>query len=252
MKEKIQAYLREIESQRNIRILLACETGSRAWGFPSPDSDFDIRLIYAHKKDWYLSLNEGKDTIELMLEDNNLDISGWDLRKSLRLLSKSNPPLLERIQSPILYLVDKSFLTELTELANTHYSRIATLHHYLSMAKKCYAAIQENPSFKLKKFFYALRSATACKWILERSEMPPIQFQVMLNGLTIETELTTRIQELIDLKSTVDEAYLHQGEALLFQFISDCIEMANAQAKTLPAAKGQKEELALFFRKTLG
>lgn len=252
MKEKIQAYLREIESQRNIRILLACETGSRAWGFPSPDSDFDIRLIYAHKKDWYLSLNEGKDTIELMLEDNNLDISGWDLRKSLRLLSKSNPPLLERIQSPILYLVDKPFLTELTELANTHYSRIATLHHYLSMAKKCYAAIQENPSFKLKKFFYALRSATACKWIMERSEMPPIQFQVMLNSLTIETELTTRIQELIDLKSTVDEAYLHQGEAPLFHFISDCIEMANAQAKMLPAAKGQKEELALFFRKTLG
>ena len=94
MKEKIQQYLQEIESQKSIKILLACETGSRAWGFPSPDSDYDIRLIYMHDKDWYLSLNEKKDTIELMLEDNNLDISGWDLRKSLRLLWKSNSALL--------------------------------------------------------------------------------------------------------------------------------------------------------------
>ena len=98
MKEKIKQYLKEIEQRKNIKILFACETGSRAWGFPSPDSDFDIRLIYRHKKSWYLSLNEKKDTIELMADNNELDLSGWDLKKSLTLLSKSNPPLLEKIQ----------------------------------------------------------------------------------------------------------------------------------------------------------
>ena len=101
MTEKINQYLDKIEIEKKVKILLACETGSRAWGFPSPDSDFDIRIIYVHKKDWYLSLNERKDSIELMFENNDIDITGWDLRKSLRLLHKSNPPLLERIQSPI-------------------------------------------------------------------------------------------------------------------------------------------------------
>ncbi len=112
MEQKIKNYLTQIEQERNIKILLACETGSRAWGFPSPDSDYDIRMIYAHPRDWYLSLSESKDSINIMLENNDLDISGWDLRKTLRLLWKSNPPLLERIQSPILYQHDAQFLTE--------------------------------------------------------------------------------------------------------------------------------------------
>src|SRR5690606_32395753 len=116
MSEKIIQYLDKIENEKQIKILLACETGSRAWGFPSPDSDFDIRIIYVHKKDWYLSLSEKKDSIELMFENNDIDISGWDLRKSLRLLQKSNPPLLERIQSPIVYKSDNTFLAEINEL----------------------------------------------------------------------------------------------------------------------------------------
>lgn len=136
IKDKISKYLDIIEVRHDIKILLACETGSRAWGFPSPDSDFDIRLIYMHQKDWYLSLSEKKDTIELMLENNELDISGWDIRKSLRLLWKSNPPLLERIQSPIIYKSDPDFLDDITDLANLCYSKIATMHHYLSMSKK--------------------------------------------------------------------------------------------------------------------
>jgi len=136
MNEKIIQYLDKIEKEKDVKILLACETGSRAWGFPSPDSDFDIRIIYVHKKDWYLSLSEKRDSIDLMFENNEIDITGWDLRKSLRLLQKSNPPLLERIQSPILYKHNSSFLKEMNDLANSQYSRIATIHHYLSMAKK--------------------------------------------------------------------------------------------------------------------
>ncbi|HAN77121.1 MAG TPA: hypothetical protein DCQ31_04775 [Bacteroidales bacterium] len=81
MEHKINSYLTEIEVANDIEILLACETGSRAWGFPSPDSDYDVRLIYKHKTDWYLSLTEPKDSIELMLDDNLIDISGWELRR---------------------------------------------------------------------------------------------------------------------------------------------------------------------------
>lgn len=164
MEEKIKKYLNQLEEEKKIKILLACETGSRAWGFPSPDSDYDVRIIYVHDVDWYLSLKEKKDTIEWMLENNDLDITGWDLRKVLRLLWKSNPPLLERIQSPIIYRVDEKFLKDINTLATSYYSKIATMHHYLSMAKKTFEEL--NPQeYKLKKLFYALRNSTACKWI---------------------------------------------------------------------------------------
>ena len=88
MKEKIIKYLNELEQAKGIEILLACETGSRAWGFPSPDSDYDVRVIYKHNKNWYLSLVEEKDTVEYFLENNDIDISGWDIRKCLKLLWK--------------------------------------------------------------------------------------------------------------------------------------------------------------------
>lgn len=251
MTGKIIQYLDKIEKDKEIKILLACETGSRAWGFPSPDSDFDIRIIYVHQKDWYLSLSEKKDSIELMFENNDIDITGWDLRKSLRLLQKSNPPLLERIQSPILYKSDNAFLVEINNLATSQYSRIATIHHYLSMAKKFMEELREKKEYKLKKFFYALRSAIACKWILEREEMPPIEFQKMLNGLSIDNNLLTRINELIQLKATISESYLHQGENDLMSFIETCINSAFEQRNSLPSSKGNEKELNSFFIKML-
>ena len=251
MTEKIIQYLDEIEKEKEIKILLACETGSRAWGFPSPDSDFDIRIIYIHKKDWYLSLSEKKDSIELMLENNDIDVTGWDLRKSLRLLQKSNAPLLERIQSPILYKSDNDFLVEINELANSQYSRIATIHHYLSMAKKFTEELKEKKDYKLKKFFYALRSATACKWILEREEIPPIEFHKMITELNIENNLSNRIAELIELKATISESYLHKGEHELLTFIENCISDADERRNSLPSSKGDVTELNSFFLKML-
>lgn len=251
MKTKILKYLKQLEQENDIKILLACETGSRAWGFPSPDSDYDIRLIYVHKKDWYLSLNEKKDTIDCMFENNDIDISGWDLRKSLRLLQKSNAALLERIQSPILYQVTNDFIIEINELSKTQYSKIATMHHYLSMSKKFLADLKENKDYKLKKFFYALRSATACKWILEKEENPPIEFLKMIDGLAIETNLIKRILELIELKSTISESYLHKGEIELFKYIEDCIEKASEQKNVLPSSSGKMSDLDTFFIKTI-
>lgn len=251
MREKIIGYLEEIEKEKNIKILLACETGSRAWGFPSPDSDFDIRMIYVHQKDWYLSLSEKKDSIEMMLENNDIDISGWDLRKSLRLLQKSNAPLLERIQSPTLYKYDAQFLSEINLLANSQYSRIATIHHYFSMAKKFMDELKEKEAYKLKKFFYTLRSAIACKWILEKEALPPIEFKKMLAGLNIENTLLTKIDELIFLKSTISEKYLHKGEKELFSFIETCLIATEENKNALPASKGNAEELNIFFRKLI-
>src|ERR1700750_123697 len=127
--------LQQIEKEYEVKILFACETGSRAWGFPSPDSDYDIRFIYMHKQDWYLCLNERKDTIEFMLNEE-LDITGWDLRKSLLLLKKSNTALIERFQSPVEYYAVKNFKDDFKKLITEYYSPAAVFYHHYSLAKK--------------------------------------------------------------------------------------------------------------------
>jgi predicted nucleotidyltransferase len=251
LKDRIRKYLEQIEKEKNVTILLAAETGSRGWGFPSPDSDYDIRIIYKHHEDWYLSLGERKDTIEMMLENNDLDISGWDIRKALRLLWKSNPPLLERIQSPILYKYDEDFFTQINEIATTYYSRIATMHHYLNMAIKCYEDVAGKQEYKLKRFFYALRTASVCRWIMEKDEMPPIEFNKVLDGINLPSGIRQKIEDLVAFKAQQDESYLHNGEEELIAYIKESIDLAESVAKTLPPAKGNMEDLDLFFRQII-
>ncbi len=248
---QIQDSLRAIAEEKGIRILLACETGSRAWGFPSPDSDYDIRMLYVHELDWYLGLAEGKDNLSLMLADGELDITGWELRKSLRLLQRSNVALLERIQSPIIYAQEAGFVQNIQQLALAYYSKIAVMHHYLSMAEGMFTELKTQEEYKLKKFFYVLRSATACWWIMERDDIPPIVFQEMLNGLPMPKDLEERILELIALKATVGESYLHKGEVHLFSHIAGLLEKARSCAQSLPAAKGDKVALENLFRDTI-
>ena len=250
MNEKILNYIKLIEENNNIKVIHACETGSRAWGFPSPDSDYDVRTIYVHKLNWYLSLNEGKDSFDEMYENNDIDITGWELRKTLRLLWKSNASLLERIQSPIIYKQDTTFQNNIFDLAQSCYSKVATMHHYLSMAKNFLEDL-DSSEYKLKKFFYTLRAATACKWILDSDEMPPIDFHVMLKKLPIDKSIVEKINELIELKSTKSEAYLHKGEEDIFQFIKTSISKAESASDSLPAAKGNIEDLNALLRSTI-
>ena len=136
MREKIQAQLRRIEVQEKVRILFAAESGSRAWGFASPDSDYDVRFIYIRSQQDYLKLKPDRDVIELPL-DPVLDINGWDLQKTLRLLYKSNPTLFEWISSPIIYL-ETAFAGRLRNLAGNYFFPKKAIYHYISMAEGKY------------------------------------------------------------------------------------------------------------------
>lgn len=249
MTGRIKKYLTEIEHEKSIKILWACETGSRAWGFPSTNSDFDVRVIYVHKTDWYLNLTKQKDSIEIMLENNDIDISGWELKKSLSLLRKSNAAVLERIKSPIIYMEDADFINELRFISQLFYSKIATIHHYLSMAKKGLDDLESGNEFKLKKFFYTLRSAIVCKWIIEKEAAPPIEFTKVYNNLSIDRNFIDRIEELITLKSTVTESYLHKGELQLLDFIKLFVDESEAVKDSLPVANGDVNVLDNLFRK---
>ena len=110
MHDKIIQMLKELERKEDCKILFAAESGSRAWGFASPDSDYDIRVIYVNPEAWYWDISEKKaDTFAAMLPDD-LDVSAWELRKTLQLFSKCNPSLNEWLGSPIIYYAEEKFL----------------------------------------------------------------------------------------------------------------------------------------------
>lgn len=248
MEKIILSYLNEIESKYEIEILLACETGSRAWGFPSPDSDYDVRIIYKHNVDWYLSLSEKKDYIEWMAEGNILDITGWDLRKTLRLLYKSNVSILERIQSPIIYKHNEEFLSQINELAQSCFSPIATFYHYFGLAKNTFSDLDGCKELKLKKLFYALRATLACNWIIQKDSIPPISFITMVNELAFDENIRAEIKNLITLKLTKDESYIHQADENMLQFIRENLNAASADAARLTGAKNKQTDLDRFFK----
>jgi uncharacterized protein len=218
--KQIQNILTQLSQEKAIEILYACETGSRAWGFPSPDSDYDIRFIYMHKRDWYLMLNEQKDTIEQMIGD--FDVTGWDVRKCLGLLKKSNVPLIERFQSPIEYMNDAGFRDEFKNLIEQYYSPIAVFYHHYSLATNFWEDLKDKEEMKLKSFFYLVRSLLSCNWITHDDTVLPMQIEGLFKY--IDDDLKNRFRELIKLKATVGEKYLHKVDADLFEWIKTMFE----------------------------
>lgn len=243
MENKILDKLKQIEKEKGVKILFAVESGSRAWGFASPDSDYDIRFIYKHEADYYLSLWEKPDVIEFMTEDD-LDGSGWDLRKAVKLLAKSNAPLLEWLYSPVVYFENEEFVNAMRELANVCFSPIATLHHYLGTTKN-FMDVCEQEEVKLKSYFYALRTALAGKWIIENSTFPPVDFMELLP--IVPQNIQEKIKELMVIKATQDEKYLHPKETLITDFLLETVKFNQENASKLGSGKKMSEELDLFF-----
>ncbi len=184
MIEKIEQVLAAIEDEYCVRVLYACESGSRAWGFESSDSDFDVRFIYVHRSDWYLSIDSDtkRDVIERF--DGLLDVGGWDARKALTLFRKSNPPLLEWLGSPIVYRDSGSLAAELRRLRGRYCSPKACAHHYLHMARGNYREYLKGEEVRLKKYLYVLRPLLAIRWIERGLGVVPTQFSVLVERLT--------------------------------------------------------------------
>ncbi|WP_312173898.1 nucleotidyltransferase domain-containing protein [Chryseobacterium sp.] len=245
MKPKILDKLKTLEKDKNIEILLAVESGSRAWGFASPDSDYDIRFIYRHEKDWYLSPWDKDETIEFMTEDD-LDGSGWDLRKTFHLLLKSNAALLSWFYSPIVYVKNERFYNLFKPLANECFSPIAVSYHYLSMSKK-YLEDCRNDEVKLKSYFYCLRTALTGKWILEKNTVPPVLFSELLT--LVDDFARTKIENLINVKATKGESYYHTNDWELFGFLEKTILENEERAKSLKGGNADKNEMEIVFRK---
>lgn len=197
MKQLILDKLSDIEKSENVRILLAVESGSRAGGFASPDSDYDVRFIYVRQKSDYLRLDATRDVIELPIDDT-LDINGWDLQKTLRLLHDSNPTLFEWFSSPIIYK-ETAFANTLVSLMQNYFSSKKSLHHYIIMAERNYCKYLKKDTVIAKKYFYVLRPVLACQWILDKKTPPPMLFPELME-FELPKELHGAVNELIEIK----------------------------------------------------
>lgn len=204
MESRIQAELSRIERQFQVTCLFACESGSRAWDFPSTDSDYDVRFVYFHPLPWYLQVFQQRDVIEKPI-DGLLDISGWELRKALRLLWKSNPALLEWLSSPIVYRSHRQ-LDAVKKLVAQAFLPKSSCHHYLALARRYLNRLAENEKITAKSYLYALRALFCCRWVIERLEQPPMRFTDMLAALALENEIKQSIETLLEQKAGARES----------------------------------------------
>jgi len=230
MKE-IQEKLHAIQEQENVQIFYACESGSRAWGFPSQNSDYDVRFLYVRPKDWYLSvdLEDRRDVIELPIE-GDLDINGWDVRKALKLLRNSNPPLLEWLTSPIVYLEDRETIEIVRSLVPKCYSPTACMYHYLQMARGNNREYLKGDVVPVKKYFYVLRPLLAIKWIEAKFDVMPMEFGILLDHGIPQSDLKKEIETLIERKKNGQELDREPRIGIINDFIER--ELKRLESKT--------------------
>ncbi len=202
MRELIIEKLREIEQTEHVRILHAVESGSRAWGFPSKDSDYDVRFIYVRPMEHYLKLGRTRDVIELPINEV-LDINGWDLSKTLQLLHSSNPTLFEWMSSPIVYH-KTDFIDRFRPLFLTYFTSKKGLYHYISMAEGNFRGYLKGDMVRAKKYFYVLRPVLACLWILEHGTPPPMLFHELVES-QLDPAIRPEVDQLLDLKMNSPE-----------------------------------------------
>ena len=244
--------IREIEEKENIRVLHVIESGSRAWGFASPDSDYDVRFIYVRDKDFYLRLDDTRDVIEYPINDL-LDINGWDISKTLKLICSSNPTLFEWLESPIVYKTTPE-IEELRNISKNYFSKVKMVNHYYRIALDHYDNyIRNKDEIKLKKYFYVLRSLSSAKYVLKNNTNPPIEFNNLRN-IGIPNEYNHIVDELLDMKINNSEKKIISRNKELDAYIEN--EFKKLDKIVHEFAKEEEDKnwdlLNDYFKKILG
>lgn len=248
IEKEIDGKLAAIEAKESVRILFAIESGSRAWGFPSPDSDYDVRFVYSHEPDWYLSIKPGRDVIELPLE-GDWDINGWDIQKALGLLLKSNPVMMEWLSSPIKYRWNNEVCKKLIDFGSKTAFEAPCLHHYRNLAQKQWSQhVDGRDEINLKKYFYILRPCLAISWIRNVAETPPpMNLQELVFGQSLSRELVDRIERLLVLKAKANEKALGARVPIIDEFIIGQLDWAST-LKTANARVSLSSDADRLFR----
>jgi len=245
---QIKNKLAEIEFTENVKVIMAVESGSRAWGFASPDSDYDVRFIYVRQPEDYIRLNPVRDVIEWQLDDV-YDVSGWDLQKALRLTYDSNPSIHEWCSSPIVYK-ENDLAAPLRELAAECFIPKKSLYHYVSMAKHNYNTYLTGDEVRIKKYFYALRPVLAARWVADNSTPPPMLFDDLVKA-ELQPELLPAVEELVRIKKETSELGMGPKIHELDQYIREQMEFMQEAADKAENRKNDWDRLEEFFRNTV-
>lgn len=250
-KDWIRKQLIELQEERDISIMWAIESGSRAWGFASQDSDFDVRFVYCADRDVYLSVFPTRETLDLPIEDD-LDFVGWDLKKALLLMQKSNIALLEWLHSPIVYLeLDSEISTLLKTYAVRSFSPKRGYYHYMSMASKKLEVLQSQDSRSLKTYFYVLRPMLCAQWILERGTFPPVESSLLFEAMLPTDAVRITVAELLQAKEAATEKDTCAPHIVLEAYLTATLQELR---ENQPEGKGEvieSEEWNTLFRTLL-
>lgn len=248
MKEVILKKLSEIETAENVRILLAAEAGSRAWGLDSKESDYDVRFIYVRPQEEYLRLEKASDVIERPIR-SRLDMSGWDLQKALRLLYRSNPTIFEWLSSHIMYIHTES-ANDLRTLALDYFSVKRSVYHYLNMANRIDLEYLQKEIIPVKKYFYALRSVMACRWILEKGTPPPVLFADLMEA-ELPDSVRGEVESLLAIKTRTEIRKIRQIESLNAYIDKEFAIIRNSVKDIKEEERHDWEPLNEYFLKVL-
>ena len=252
MRMQIMDALRDIETRHDVTVLFACESGSRGWGFASPDSDYDVRFIYVNRLPWYLTVTPRRDVIEVPIS-GDLDINGWDLRKALGLMRESNPTLLEWLRSPIVYREDEAAMPRFRALSEAVFSNARGWHHYASMAKKNFREHLQADEVRYKKYLYVLRPLLAARWIRTQPGVPPMRFadlaQKTLDPVR-NAALIEEINALLEVKMRAGEAATSPRWPGIHAFIESELA-ANAAEPITPLPQADGTGLDAFLCETV-
>ncbi|WP_338662355.1 nucleotidyltransferase domain-containing protein [Pararoseomonas sp. SCSIO 73927] len=201
-----------IERDEDVKVVFAVESGSRAWGFASPDSDWDVRFLYARPTRWFVQLEAGRDVIERALP-NDLDLAGWDMRKAINLALKGNQALREWLSSPLVYTEDETMADLLRRLVRSIPSRPAAIHHYASLARQVHERWLRRDEFPRKKYLYAIRPALTLRWLRSHAgEIPPMDLPSLLREVSLSSSEREAIGQLLREKAVNPE--MGQGPAV--------------------------------------
>lgn len=246
MKTTIEQTLSQLEKEHHIRILYAIESGSRAWGFASPDSDYDVRYIYIRPKNDYLRLDAYRDTIEGPL-DQVLDFSGWDLTKTLSLLRKTNPSLMEWAGSPVVYRTTPAW-EALSARFPEFFQVQPNMRHYLSMTEGGWKRHLQEERVRLKKYLYVLRPLLCFRWLEKFGTVPPVPFDLLCREVLPE-ELKEATADLLRRKMAAEEkelaAHIPELDAFILAELPRMKEVLSAMPQ--PEAESYDKLNAMFL-----
>lgn len=247
-KERIVKALAEMETRHGCRILFAVESGSRAWGFASPDSDYDVRGVFVRPLDWYLQLRDDlPDTVVESLP-GDLDVSLWDVKKALVQLSKSNASFLEWLGSPIIYR-DAGLIATLNEAKVRCFNPAHVAYHYASMFRKAMEARGPNGSLRIKKLCYALRASLCLRYVMAFEKMPPTPFASVLEGVELSASEHEAINDVLARKEHALESDTIAPDAWLEGLLADRYDMiASHPWRRQPATETAISQLDALFR----